>query len=774
MPDGWAARPAVLPAVALLASTWFGLRAVFLPLPLAALLAAAGVALGGRKGGAVAAFAAGLVAAAVAGAPHPLDLAPSDRPLAVTARVAEHPRPSDDGWSMRLAVERVAHRGRVWTAAGDDLLWLTLPGDEAPPPLGSRLRLRGRPSRSPGFANRLPPPPGPWRMRVKSRRLLEVEAEPGPWAARAGRWRQRVEAAVDEASAGRASPGVALTRALVLGDAGGVPERWRRGLRRSGLAHLLAVSGLHVALVAAVALGLAWPVPLRWRWLAALPAVALYVAVAGPRPALLRAALMGTIAAVALLAGRPASGGNALAVAAALLALTRPALVDDLGFRLTVAATGGLVFLAPPAAAALRRAADAARERLPPHLAIRLFVALPLRLLRALARPLTASVAAQVASAPFALPAFHLLSFGSPLTNLVAVPWTALFLAAALAWCALAVVSPTAAGEWLPWLDALAAPFGWPAQGPPVAWGALPVVAPPLATAAAALFAALWLRRPRRGWALLAALALLPVVRWGYPPAAPALPGGATVTALDVGQGDALLLQHGGRAVLVDGGGWRRGDLGGRVLLPALLGAGVERLDAAVVTHPDVDHCRGLADLASYLPVAEVWIADGWQGEACVGELVAAAIPGRPSRLRRLAAGDEVAVGGWRFQVLHPPPSPPEPGRLLRLAQTRNDRSLVLAAEALGRRVLLTGDVEARAERLLLREGAGELPAFALKVAHHGSKSSSGERFLAAVAPRVALVSAGRRNPYGHPAPVVVERLERAGAVVLRTDRMGA
>jgi len=417
VPDGWAARPAVLPAAALLAGTWFGLRAVFLPLPLAALLAAAGVALGGRKGGAVAAFAAGLVAAAVAGAPHPLDLAPSDRPLAVTARVAEHPRPSDDGWSMRLAVERVAHRGRVWTAAGDDLLWLTLPGDEAPPPLGSRLRLRGRPSRSPGFANRLPPPPGPWRMRVKSRRLLEVEAEPGPWAARAGRWRQRVEAAVDEASAGRASPGVALTRALVLGDAGGVPERWRRGLRRSGLAHLLAVSGLHVALVAAVALGLAWPVPLRWRWLAALPAVALYVAVAGPRPALLRAALMGTIAAVALLAGRPASGGNALAVAAALLALTRPALVDDLGFRLTVAATGGLVFLAPPAAAALRRAADAARERLPPHLAIRLFVALPLRLLRALARPLTASVAAQVASAPFALPAFHLLSFGSPLTT---------------------------------------------------------------------------------------------------------------------------------------------------------------------------------------------------------------------------------------------------------------------------------------------------------------------------------------------------------------------
>jgi competence protein ComEC len=244
------------------------------------------------------------------------------------------------------------------------------------------------------------------------------------------------------------------------------------------------------------------------------------------------------------------------------------------------------------------------------------------------------------------------------------------------------------------------------------------------------------------------------------------------VTAFDVGQGDALLLRDARAAVLVDGGGWRRGDLGGRVLLPALLGAGVARLDAAVVTHPDVDHCRGLADLASYLPIGEVWIAAGWQTDPCVSELVAAAIPGRPSRLRVLADGDAVSVGGWRFAVLHPPP--PESAGRLRLARTDNDRSLVLAASALGRRVLLTGDVEAAAERRLLRVRGGELPAFALKVAHHGSRSSTGGRFLAAVAPRLAVVSAGRRNSYGHPSPVVLDRLAGAGAVVLRTDRQGA
>jgi competence protein ComEC len=152
-----------------------------------------------------------------------------------------------------------------------------------------------------------------------------------------------------------------------------------------------------------------------------------------------------------------------------------------------------------------------------------------------------------------------------------------------------------------------------------------------------------------------------------------------------------------------------------------------------------------------------------------------AALPGVP--VRRLAAGDRAAVGRWRLRVVHPPGPPGGPGEGGAGDGTRNDRSLVVVAEALGRRCLLTGDAEARAERRvagLLADGGAAGPYDVLKVAHHGSKTSTTPALLAAARPRLALVSAGPGNPYGHPAGEVVRRLVRAGARVLRTDRDGA
>ncbi|RMH18317.1 MAG: MBL fold metallo-hydrolase [Acidobacteria bacterium] len=233
---------------------------------------------------------------------------------------------------------------------------------------------------------------------------------------------------------------------------------------------------------------------------------------------------------------------------------------------------------------------------------------------------------------------------------------------------------------------------------------------------------------------------------------------------LDVGQGEALLLRDGRRAILVDGGGWPQGDLGSRVLVPALAARGVRRLDALVMTHPDRDHCRGLVDLVRQLPVAEVWSSPGWT-PPCAVELISAPGP----RWRPLWAGDERRLGRWRLAVLHPPPAASR-----RRHGGDNDRSLVLAASVHGRRVLLTGDLEAAGERRLLRASREALAADVLKVAHHGSKTSSTAAFLRAVAPRLALISAGRHNPYGHPAAPVLARLEGAGIRVLRTDRGGA
>jgi len=275
----------------------------------------------------------------------------------------------------------------------------------------------------------------------------------------------------------------------------------------------------------------------------------------------------------------------------------------------------------------------------------------------------------------------------------------------------------------------------------------------------------------------LTLILLWPAFRWGS--LAGRRPAGVEVVMLDVGQGDSILLRDGSQAVLVDGGGWRHGDLGGRVLLPALLGEGVDRLAAMVVTHPDRDHCGGLVDLASYLPVGEVWTADGFQAAPCVVELARSALSGRPAALRSLATGpparSSAAVGRWRLRVLHPAA---EGGlaRRLRAAAGGNDHSLVVAATALGRRVLLTGDVEAAAERQVVRRwnGAPELlRADVLKVAHHGSASSSTAAFLAAVQPRLALVSVGRHNPYHHPSPRVVDRFTRRGVRLLRSDRHG-
>ena len=228
---------------------------------------------------------------------------------------------------------------------------------------------------------------------------------------------------------------------------------------------------------------------------------------------------------------------------------------------------------------------------------------------------------------------------------------------------------------------------------------------------------------------------------------------------LDVGQGDSILLRDGDRAILVDGGGSRGGDIGGRVLLPALLGEGVTRLEALVMTHPDADHCSGLVDVAAYLPVREVWMAPGWDPQGCAGRLLD--LPG--ARTRLLSRGQRLTLGRWRLTALHPAAADDGPV---------NERSLVLLAEVNGRRALLTGDVESGAERELAACCAQGLHADLLKVAHHGSRTSSTAPFLEAVAPRLALISVGLRNLYHHPAPEIVERLgERAR--LLRTDRAG-
>lgn len=725
----------LLPAAAFACGASLAFHLPSLPLVPLAALALLGLALRRPPGTFLACLALGLLVAVLRlGLPgSPVAEIDRDKPVEATVRVAGHWTPNDDGWSAPARVLRLKQGSRIVTPSLEAVLYVP-DREEAAPAFGSTLRIKGYLTRSAGFANRAAVPPGPWRLRVKSRKLMEVEEGPGRIAGLSGALRRRVEdayaASGPESAGGR--QGKALARALVLGDASGLPLEWKRGLRVTGVYHLMSVSGVHVALVAGAVWLLGSWLPRRLRLVLMLAAIALYLLLVGPLPALVRAAVMGLLAGTALLFERPPAAANALGWAVILLILSEPDVVRSPAFQLTVAATAGLLLLAPPLAARWRR-------RLPAWLA----------------ESFAASAGAQLATLPWALPRFYTLSPLAPLLNLPAVPWTGLVLGASLVWTALALVSPGLAASALPVLDLLAAPFSWPSKTPPEVWLSLPLVVSPLAAWVLAIAVAGALYLQRRVLALLAAgVAVFSVLVLAGKPSR-----GPEIVMIDVGQGDSILVRDGGRALLVDGGGWDGGDLGGRVLLPALLAEGVRRIDTLVMSHPDRDHCQGLVDISAYLPVDEVWMSAGWE-EDCASRL--ASLPG--TRTRILAAGDKAALGRWRFTVLHP-----EPGE----SRGTNERSLVLLAEAAGRRALLTGDIESWAEHRLLSCCEKDLRVDVLKVAHHGSRTSSTASFLEAARPRLALISAGVNNIYYHPAPDVVERIEEHGAQVLRTDRSG-
>lgn len=733
----------------------------------------------------------------------------ADRPVTATLSTSGPWRRTEHGgWTGRVEIERLRQRSVDGLRVEPTRLAavLSLPGsrDGEPPPIpGSRLRVRGYLRRSSGVLNGGPQVPGPWRLSTPSRRFVEVEDEAGAVARLSQALRARLERAL---AATDTSPGAALARALVLGDPSRLAPEVARGLRRSGLGHLLALSGLHLGLMA----GLAWTagailrLRARGRLAGVLVVVGLYLLIAGPRPSLLRAAALVVVGVAALALERPPSPTNAFALALLLLVTHRPALVGDLGFQLTMAATGGILILAPWwAGDRVATEPPVRREREGPG---RRAVA---TLARSLKRSLRVTLAAQVATLPWAGPAFHGISPLAPWLNLVAVPWTGLVLAASCLWLGLGCALPALAERLRPALDLLATPLSWPARAPASPWWFLPLElsAPEAGALAVGLVALLglparWRRRRSRRLLLTVAAVTLGAAAWcaGWSAGGRAVPAGADPTVgpprlvmLDVGQGDAVLVQDGRRAVLVDGGGFpggpdHGGGIGSRVLLPALLRLGVRRLDAVVLTHPDRDHCGGLVELASWLPVEEVWAAPGWEGVPCADALFAT-----PGAVRReVSAGGRGRVGRWRWWVLHPE---------LGSRRAGNASSLVLALEVTGgsgagtqtpARVLLTGDLDATGEAALLRRFRGpsrrRLRARVLKVAHHGSRSSSTLPFLAAVLGRrvsgadpagspgaapLALVSAGRRNPYGHPASEVLKRLGKWRARVLRTDLHG-
>lgn len=539
-----------------------------------------------------------------------------------------------------------------------------------------------------------------------------------------------------------------MVRALVIADMSAIPAEQRDRFARAGLVHMLSVSGLHVAIVALAfaLLASALRIPRRAADAATLALLAAYVLLIGAPPPAVRAAVMLGLVLVSRAAQRPTSKWAVVAVGSAL-PLADPSVVVDLGWQLSVA--GAIALVAGGALAARVVPRDWRGVR------------------RGLARAGIVSVVATLATAPLVAWTFGRLAVLGPFTNLLADPvmgmlQPVLFLALCIPVAPVERITVDAAHVLLWAFDAIATraaalPFAAPLVYP------TPLAACAAGVAAVALVVACLTHRPARAAIVcVAALALMvcePFLR--------VRAGTTELHMIDVGQGDALALRtRAGRWIVIDAGrAWRGGDAGARTVVPYLAHRGGD-VALFVMSHPHADHVGGAASLLAMLHPAR-FLDPGYAGGSA--PYIAALRAARREAIpwRRVHPGDSLVVDEAVVTMLAPDSA------WTSALDDANLASAVMMIRVGNTRFLFTGDAEAAEEEWLLRRGPDALAADVLKVGHHGSRTSTTPAFLDAVRPRIALVSVGDHNTYGHPSAEVMAALDAAGASVLRTDRLG-
>ena len=604
-------------------------------------------------------------------------------------------------------------------------------------------------------------------------------------------------------------PEAGLAAGILLGLRDRVDRELAAAFTTAGVSHVVAISGWNIAIVAGIIGAVAARLSRRRRVVITLAVVAAYVLLVGTSPSVVRAALMAGIVMVARESGRAGRAAAALGWTVVVLLVVEPAMLLDAGFQLSALATAGLLAWGRPLTGWIDRRTGG-------------------RLPRWLCESLGISLAAQAATLPVVVGTFGRLALVAPAVNLALAPLVPVAMAGGLAalvagWVATVTgpLLPASIAGTLGWIPlalldmvvttAARLPFASLTLDPPMdvaaalgTAGALAAViarerlrravglvgrgagaaaagatrgataatargsgspaaittAPPASNPPGASR-----RRPARARLGFAAVAALAIAAWAI---GAAQPGGIpTVTVLDVGQGDAILVEggHGARA-LVDGGPDPE-----RLLraLDGRLPAWDRRLDLLILTHPHEDHVAGFPVVLDRYRVGRVLVS-GLPGDSPGYEALVERIADNGVPHGSLAAGDRVTLDDVTLVALWPDPGS-VPAGPLEDGSSINDTSVVLLGEAAGRRFLLTGDVEAGVEAILAGRGIG--PVDLLKVGHHGSDTSSTPAFLEALDPAVAVISVGADNDYGHPSPGVIDRLASGGSLVYRTDLDG-
>ena len=542
-----------------------------------------------------------------------------------------------------------------------------------------------------------------------------------------------------------------VLQAMVLGSQSGLSGGVREAFLRSGTYHILVISGFQVGFFAGVLFFFArlLKLPPLAGSLITVVGVVLYTLLAGGSPPVVRAALMTSLYLLALIFSRERDLYNTLALAGFLLLFWNPLFFYDAGFQLTFAATGAIL------------------------VAVERFnltrIARPWRWILA---SLIASTAASLAVLPILALHFNRASLTGILANLVIVPLGGLMTALGMGYSLLLLLFP----EGFPPAQILLLTLTRWEIVAAQAFAALPLASvrlytpTPLMVVTYATLLGLFLLPVfrRRGLAVaLCLLFLLGQIGWKLQ----SRTGGLQATFLDVGQGDAILLELAdGKTMLVDGGGTfdDRFDIGEQVVAPYLWYRWIRRVDVVVLTHPQFDHLYGLKAVLENFPAGEVW-ESGYPSHYSTYLWLQTYTREQKIPLRRLTRGEIIPLGPQvTVTVLHPP----KPFLMTQKAPVNNN-SLVLRLDHHGLKLLLTGDIEKEAESSLINAGV-DLQADLVKVPHHGSRGSSSEPFLRQVKPRWAIIQVGDRNPFGHPHPETLARYDALAAQLFRTDRDGA